>query len=81
MARWRYKTELIDIDAILPKDAIQCDIHGSCMVHDLAGGGMERFKSMLDEEGEREWELVQCQYHGGKLLCIWKKEIKEAFAS
>ncbi|HAR98841.1 MAG TPA: hypothetical protein DCS11_08125 [Syntrophus sp. (in: bacteria)] len=81
MPRWTYKTNIIDLDQVIPPDKVQCDLTGDCIVTDLQGGGLPHFKEMLDKEGAREWELVQCQYHGGKLLCIWKKEIKEAFAS
>ncbi len=81
MARWHYKTNIIDLDKVVPPEAIECDLTGSCLVSDLQGKGLGHFQGMLDKEGESEWELVQCQYHGGKLLCIWKKEVKEAFAS
>ena len=81
MPRWTYKTNIIDLDQVIPPDKVQCDLKGDCIVTDLQGGGLPHFKEMLDKEGEGEWELVQCQYRGGKLLCIWKKEIKEAFAS
>ncbi|MCK9197682.1 MAG: hypothetical protein M0P16_11955 [Syntrophales bacterium] len=81
MPRWTYKTNIIDLDQVVPPEAIECDLTGDCMVNDLQGKGLAHFKGMLDKEGESEWELVQCQYHGAKLLCIWKKEVKEAFAS
>jgi len=53
---------------------------GVCIVDGIPGD-QDSFKGILDKEGESEWELAQCQAHGGKLLCIWKKEVKEAFAS
>ncbi|MFH1080075.1 MAG: hypothetical protein V1766_07410 [Pseudomonadota bacterium] len=72
---------MIDLDKIVPPEAVECDLTGDCIVTDLQGGGLVHFKEMLNKEGESEWELVQYQYHGGKLLLIWKKEIKEAFVS
>jgi len=82
MPRWTYKTNLIDLDKIIPPDKVKCDLTGDCIVTDLQEGqGLTYFKQMLDKEGEGEWELVQAEYRGGKLLCIWKKEIKEAFVS
>jgi len=80
MARWKYKTSILDIDAVIPHDAILCDEKGTCVVDGIPGG-LDALKDILDSEGESEWELVQSQTHGKKLLFIWKKEVKEAFAS
>jgi len=80
MARWKYKTSIIDVDAVIPTDAISCDETGTCVVSSFPCG-LDSFKGILDKEGESEWELLQSQNHGGKLLMIWKKEVKEAFAS
>jgi len=80
MARWKYKTSILDIDTVIPSNAISCDETGTCIVDGIPGG-LESMKGILDKEGESEWELVQSQTHGGKLLLIWKKEIKEAFVS
>jgi len=82
MPRWTYKTNLVDLDKIIPAEKVQCDLKGDCFVTDLQEGqGQPYFKQMLDNEGQGEWELVQAEYHGGKLLLIWKKEIKEVFVS
>ena len=81
MARWKYRTSILDLNAIIPPDKIECVETGTCMVDDLPGSGIDVMEGLLDKEGDQEWELVQCQIHGGKMLCIWKKEIKEAFAS
>ena len=80
MPRWKYKTNIIDLDTVVPPEFIECDEKGSCEIKGLPGG-LENFKGILDQEGESEWELIQCHNHGGKLLCIWKKEVKEAFVS
>ncbi len=80
MARWKYKTSIIDIDHIIPPEAIACNDKGTCVIDGIPGS-QDYFNGILDKEGESEWELIQCQHHGGKLLCIWKKEVKEAFAS
>lgn len=80
MPRWRYKTSIVDLERVIPPEAISCDEGGTCIVDGIPGG-QEQFEGILDKEGESEWELVQCQTHGGRFLCIWKKEVKEAFAS
>ncbi|MBN2567981.1 MAG: hypothetical protein JXB42_00975 [Deltaproteobacteria bacterium] len=80
MARWKYKTTILDIDSVIPRDAILCDEDGTCVVDGIPGG-LDALKDILDSEGESEWELVQSQSHDKKLLLIWKKEVKEAFAS
>ena len=80
MARWRYKSTIIDLSAVIPPEFIECDEKGYCEITGLPGG-LEHFKGILDQEGESEWELVQCQTYSEKLLCIWKKEVKEAFVS
>jgi len=80
MARWKYKTSIVDLEHIIPPEAISCNDTGSCVVDGIPGG-QDKLEGILDREGESEWELVQCQAHGGKLLCIWKREVKEAFAS
>ncbi len=84
MARWDYKTTMMDLNKIIPPAEIACDSAGACKVDslpELPDFGLNQVKKILDEEGSHEWELVQCQLHGGKMLCIWKREIKEAFAS
>jgi hypothetical protein len=81
MAKWKYKTSIVDLNAIIPPNAIECAETGVCMVEDLPGSGLDHLEDLLDKEGKNEWELVQCQTHGGKLLCMWKKEIKETFVS
>ena len=80
MSRWAYKTTIVDMERIAPPEFIECNEKGSCEVKGLPGG-LNHFKGVLDKEGESEWELVQVEKHDGKMLCIWKKEIKEAFVS
>jgi len=80
MPRWKYKTTIIDLNAIVPPEFIECDEKGFCEVTGLPGG-LDHFKGILDAEGESEWELIQVQEREGKLLCIWKREVKEAFVS
>ncbi len=80
MPRWKYKTTMVDLNAIVPPEFIECDKKGFCEIKGLPGG-LNHFKGVLDQEGESEWELVQVQNHGGKLLCFWKREVKEAFVS
>ncbi|MBN1830250.1 MAG: hypothetical protein JW884_14050 [Deltaproteobacteria bacterium] len=81
MAKWKYKTSIIDLNAVIPPEKIACVETGMCMIDNVPGAGLDTLESLLDTEGKDEWELVQCQPHGGKLLCVWKKEQKEAFAS
>lgn len=84
MARWDYKTTMMDLNAIVPPAEIACDSAGTCKVNslpELPDFGLNHVKKILDDEGSHEWELVQCQLHAGKMLCIWKREIKEAFVS
>ncbi len=79
MARWTYKTTYHDLRSL--KDThriISCDEHGSCMVHDLGAEGRGLLEAILKEQGEEGWELVQCSYHQGELLCIWKRREGEA---
>jgi len=80
MARWKYKTTILDVDAVIPPKAISCDASGVCVLDGIPGG-LTALKEILDGEGESEWELVQSLKHGERLLLIWKKEVKEAFAS
>ncbi|MBW2674316.1 MAG: hypothetical protein JRD89_13045 [Deltaproteobacteria bacterium] len=80
MPRWKYKTSIVDLDSVVPPESISCNDVGVCIVDGIPGD-QDSFKGILDKEVESEWELAQCQAHGGKLLCIWKKEAKEAFAS
>ncbi len=74
MAKWKYKTTIVDLDAILPPEMAEANAR-------RAGGSLEVLEKTFDEEGEHEWELIQAKEHGGKLLCVWKKEIKETFVS
>lgn len=80
MPRWVYKATVHNLATLLSEfeRVIECDAKGQCMVHEIPEEGLEVMKKVLDEEGERGWELVQCNYHGGDLLCLWKKEEEEA---
>ena len=80
MARWKYKTSIIDLARLIPPEAISCNETGTCIIDGIPGSE-DKFKGILDQEGESEWELIQCQPHGKKLLFIWKKKVAEAFAS
>ena len=80
MARWTYKATKHNLTEKLAefKRIIECDTSGRCLVHDVSDEGLEVIKSVLDEQGEEGWEMVQCNYHEGELLCVWKKELQEA---
>jgi hypothetical protein len=80
MARWKYKTSIVDLARLIPPEAISCDDTGTCVIDGIPGSE-DYFKGILDKEGESEWELIQAQPHGEKLLFIWKKKVAEAFAS
>jgi len=81
MAKWKYRTNIIDLNAIIPPEKIECSEAGGCFVDNIPGAGLDVLRDLFDGEGEHEWELVQCHPHGGKLLCVWKQEIKEVFVS
>ncbi len=79
MAKWQYKMTKHRINGqSLPQseEIIDCDERGGCLVHDLHGENMTELQKALDQEGAQEWELVQCHYHGRRLLCLWKKEVR-----
>lgn len=79
MARWRYKTSMHDL-AVMPQEperVIECDEKGHCLVHDLPPKKLVALEKILNEEGNEGWELVQCHYHAGELVCLWKKEEEE----
>ena len=80
MARWIHKATLHNLSDILGEGqrTIECDAKGQCLVHDLPDRSLEMVKRVLDEQGETGWELVQCNYHGGELLCFWKKDVEVA---
>jgi hypothetical protein len=80
MARWSYKATRHNLGEMLSEfeRIIECDTSGHCLVHEVSEGGLEVIKDVLDAEGKEGWELVQCNYHGGELLCIWKKAEGEA---
>ncbi|HPQ45537.1 MAG TPA: hypothetical protein PKZ42_15070 [Syntrophales bacterium] len=80
MPRWKYKTSIVDIAKVMPADEIICDKEGICIIAGIPGAN-ESLNEILDKAGESEWELVQTHTHAGKWIFIWKKEIKEAFAS
>ena len=80
MARWTYKATQHNLAESLAefRRIIECDTSGQCLVHDVSEQGLDVIKKVLDKEGEQGWELVQCHYHGGELLCVWKREVQEA---
>ncbi len=80
MARWKYKATQHNLSDVTtePERVIACDDKGSCLVHDFRERNVEALMDILDEEGKHGWELIQCSYHAGELLCLWKKEEQEA---
>jgi len=78
MAQWKYKTSRHTL-AEIPTGAgaervFACDDKGHCLVHDLQEKKTEELEDILNEEGKKGWELVQCQYHATELFCLWKKQ-------
>lgn len=80
MARWKYKTSIIDPEKLIPPDVIACDETGICVIDGIPGNH-ESLEEIMDKEGQSEWELVETHTHAGKWLFIWKKEIQEAVIS
>jgi hypothetical protein len=79
MARWSYKTtthNLADMPSG-PQRVIQCDDKGHCLIHDLQEKKMGALEKILNAEGDKGWELIQCNYHAGELLCLWKRQEEE----
>ena len=80
MTRWHYKTSthnLADMPSG-PERVIECDDKGHCLVHDLPEKNLEALEKILNAEGEKGWELVQCHYHAEDLFCLWKRQEEEA---
>ena len=50
MARWKYKTSILDINTVIPPNAILCDESGNCVVDGIPGG-LETLKDI--------WELAK----------------------
>lgn len=80
MAKWKYRTSIIDLDEIIPPERLEGVTAGDYVTH-KEGSPLDELQRILDEEGDKEWELIQCRSHGSKLLCIWKRQIKETFVS
>ena len=80
MTRWRYKTSRHSVGDMPsgPERVIECDNKGDCLVHDLKEKKMGSLENILNAEGEKGWELVQCHYHAEELFCLWKKQEEEA---
>ncbi len=79
MAEWNYKMSRHQLNGrTVPESdqAIKCDQKGSCLAHDLRDKEMERMTEVLNAEGKGGWELVQCHYHSGDLVCLWKRQQK-----
>jgi hypothetical protein len=79
MARWKYEVTLHQFPET-PCDeieVIECDQTGGCFVHDACRVGTGWLEDLFHEKGNDGWELVQSGYHHHKLLCIWKKEVKD----
>jgi hypothetical protein len=76
MAQWSYKTSRHSLAEMSEESerVFACDDKGRCLVHDLQEEKMGALEDILNEEGRKGWELVQCHYHGAELFCLWKKE-------
>jgi hypothetical protein len=79
MARWSYKTSTHNLSDTpsAPERVIACDEKGHCLVHDLQEKKIASLEKILNEEGNKGWELVQCHYHANELFCLWKKREEE----
>lgn len=76
MARWSYKTSRHALAEMSEgsERTFACDDRGHCLVHDLQEKKMGELEDILNEEGKKGWELIQCHYHATELLCLWKKQ-------
>ena len=54
MPRWKYKTSIVDLDSVVPAEAISCNDTGTCIVDGIPGG-QDQFKGIRDKEGDSEW--------------------------
>lgn len=77
MPKWTYKVtrHKVNGEPVKQERTIECNIEGSCLVHDLNEPEMKRLTEFFNKHGSEGWELVQCTYHETDMVCMWKKEI------
>ena len=79
MAEWNYKVSRHRLNGGKDPEGfqpVQCDKQGSCLAHDLRDKEAEKVTEVLNAEGKAGWELVQCHYHSGDLICLWKRQAR-----
>lgn len=57
--------------------AFFCTQEGECSLEELPSDQIKILKDLLNERGERGWELVDMAFGKDGLLAIWKTAVKE----
>ena len=53
-----------------------CTETGECTLDGIPQNQTEALQSILNDEGENGWELVQVSFGSNGILSFWKKEIQ-----
>ncbi len=78
MKAFRYKVTIYPLEKFSHLQFF-CSESGECSLEEVFSGAMEKFEELLNELGEKGWELVQVISKPSGIVAIWKKakEVKD----
>ena len=81
MKKWEYHITRYHLKDFIrqgepAQTAFYCDQRGGCFLHDLSLTAGEGVRDILNEEGQKGWELIQWGYHQDELMCVWKRALE-----
>jgi hypothetical protein len=88
MDRWEYQITTHPLEEVLkireelgypPEEesgtVVYCDTEGVCFFDDASNSYVEAMVHILNEQGERGWELVQIAFREADFISIWRREL------
>ena len=74
MKRFEYQITLHSSESF--KEVVYfCSEEGSCKVEEVPSEQLSKLKVILDEHGEKGWELAQASFGKQGIMIFWKKPI------
>jgi hypothetical protein len=54
---------------------VYCDTEGQCFFDEAPNPYVEAIVHILNEKGERGWDLVQIAFRETDFICVWRREL------
>ena len=80
MKRFEYEITMHSAESF--KEVVYfCSEEGSCKVEEVPSEQLSKLKVILNEQGEKGWELAQASFGKQGMMIFWKRTIAGAHAN